>query len=142
MITWRNFSCWVQGNCSGPPPPRPVPGAGLAGGERTLPLAPPVDVARRQCVVAVREDFLETTLSNTVLWLSNLYITLPGVEKNHTTLVSVREGADAYLTGMTFVADGEKARVIDVNEDSRLFVAGARALTASYMGHLLHAYAL
>ena len=100
----------MQGNCSGPPP--------------ELDLTPPLDERNGQCVVQVREDFLEQPLLGTTLWISNLYITLPGVEKNHSTLIGVH-GGDLYMTGMTFVGDGDKARAIDVKENRRVYVGRA-----------------
>ena len=100
----------MQGNCSGPPP--------------YLGLDPPRDSANRQCVITVREDFLEVPLQHSVLWISNLYVTLPGVEKNHSTLIGAH-GGDIYMTDMTFVADGDKARAIDVKENRRVYVSRA-----------------
>lgn len=100
----------VQGNCSGPVPSRafdPVP-------------------KFRQCVLTVREDFLEATLIGSRLWLSNLYVTLPAVpaKRNHSALVAVL-GPDLYLTDMAFVADGEHARALDVGGDRRVFISRA-----------------
>eukprot|EP00892_Ulva_mutabilis_P004012 jgi/Ulvmu1/1983/UM012_0145.1 len=46
---------------------------------------------------------------------------MPGVEKNHSTLIGVH-GGDMYLTDMTFVADGDKARAFDVIESRRVYV--------------------
>ena len=100
----------MQGNCSGPPP--------------ELNLTPPLDERNGQCVVQVREDFLEQHLQHSVLFIANLYITVPGVEKNHTTLIGVH-GGDIYMTGMTFVGDGDRARAIDVKENRRVYVGRA-----------------
>ena len=72
----------------------------------------------------MREDFLEVPTRNSQVWISNLYVTLPGVQKNHTTLIGVH-GGDVYLTNMTFVADGNKARAIDVGESRRIYVGRA-----------------
>ena len=76
--------------------------------------------------MTVREDFLEVPADheNLRLWISNLYVTVPRAEKNHTTLIGVH-GGDVYLTDMTFVADGEKARAVDVKENSRVYVGRA-----------------
>lgn len=100
----------MQGNCSSPPP--------------DLDLDPPRNSEKMQCVVKVREDFLEVPLQSSQLWISNLYVTLPGVEKNHTTLIGVH-GGDVYLTDMTFVADGDKARAVDVKENRRVYIGRA-----------------
>lgn len=108
---------YMQGHCSGPP-------------DFGLNLDPPRDEANLQCVIIVREDFLELPLRDSAAWISNLYITLPGVEKNHTTLIGVY-GGDLYMTAMTFVGDGDKARAIDVKESGRVYVgrASRRALS-------------
>eukprot|EP00892_Ulva_mutabilis_P012442 jgi/Ulvmu1/9570/UM053_0060.1 len=84
-------------------------------------LDPSLNSDSHQCLIIVREDFLELPLENSQVWLSNLYITLPGVEKNHSTLIGVH-GGDMYLTDMAFVADGDKARAIDVKENRRVYV--------------------
>lgn len=110
----------MQGNCSGAP-------------QFDLPpLDPPLAQERRQCLIYVREDFLETPLQDSHLWLSNLYVTMPGVEKNHSTLIGAH-GGDVYMTDMTFVADGDKARAVDVKEGRRVYIAGA--LTTSRRCH-------
>ena len=100
----------MQGNCSGPPP--------------DLDLDPPRNEINRQCVIKVREDFLELPLHGSVVWISSLYVTLSGLETNHSTLVSVH-GSDLYMTDMTFVANGHKARAIDVKENHRVYVGRA-----------------
>lgn len=113
----------MQGNCSGAP-------------QFDLPpLDPPLAQERRQCLIYVREDFLETPLQDSHLWLSNLYVTMPGVEKNHSTLIGAH-GGDVYMTDMTFVADGDKARAVDVKEGRRVYIAGA--LTTSRRCHRQH----
>ena len=100
----------MQGNCSRPPP--------------DLDLDPPRDSANRQCVITVREDFLELPLQGTALSISNLYVTLSGVEKNHTTLIGVH-GGDLYVSDMSFVGDRDRARAIDVKENRRVYVGCA-----------------
>lgn len=75
-------------------------------------------------MITVREDFLESSLSNALVWISNLYVTLPGVEKNHSTLIGIH-GGEMYLTDMTFVGDGDKARAIDISENRRVFISSA-----------------
>ena len=98
----------MQGNCSGPPP--------------FLNPDPPVNADSGQCVITVHEDFLELHIQQSQLWIGNLYVATPGLgSKNHTTLIGVH-GGDLYMTDMTFIADGDKARAIDVNENSRVYV--------------------
>lgn len=116
----------LQGNCSSPP-------EGL-----TLQLDPPPKAG--QCVVTVREDFLEMSVQMSVLWISNLYIRLPGVEKNHSTLIGI-EASDVYLTDMTFAGDGVKARAVDVQEDRRVFIARALLHVEALSSHLSYTYA-
>lgn len=77
-----------------------------------------------QCVLVVREDFLEATLQGKHLWLSDLYLKLPGVVKGHSTLIGV-SGGDVYVTDMSFVGDGVKARAIAVDGTRNLYVASA-----------------
>lgn len=104
----------VQGNCSHPP----------AQADKPRILDPPRK--HGQCVITVREDFLEAPLEGSSLWLAGLYLTLPPVrvDRNHSTLINV-VGADVYLTEMTFVADGQRSRAIDVGGDRRVYIAGA-----------------
>lgn len=66
-------------------------------------------------------------LQNSQVWISNLYVRLAGVDKSHSTLIAVLAG-DVYLTDMTFVADGDKARAVDVKKDSRIFIARESAV--------------
>lgn len=96
----------MQGNCTVPP-------------TETL---DPLRQSNTQCVVSIREDFLEVETEGAQLWISNLYVRLLGVEKDHSTLISVHNG-ELYLTDMTFVGDGHKARAIDVKSARRLYVA-------------------
>lgn len=77
-----------------------------------------------QCVITVREDFLESSLANSTLWVSNLYVTIIAADKNHSTLMAAH-GGDMYLTDMTFHGDGQNARAIDIAENRRVFVSGA-----------------
>lgn len=107
----------VQGNCTGPPP-----------GQPGLLLDPPADIAAQQCVLIVTEGFLNISTLNSIspVWLSNIYITLPGlgVKKSHTTLIGVR-GGDVYLTATTFVADAYNSRAVDDHDDGRLYIERA-----------------
>ena len=83
---------------------------------------PPVNADSGQCVITVHEDFLELHIQQSQLWIGNLYVATPGLgSKNHTTLIGVH-GGDLYMTDMTFIADGDKARAMDVNENSRVYV--------------------
>ena len=109
----------MQGNCSRPPP--------------DLDLDPPRNSANRQCVITVREDFLELPLQNTQAWISNLYVTLTDVVRNDSTLVGVH-GGDLYMTDMTFVADGHMARAIEVKENRRVYIG--RMLSESNCNHM------
>lgn len=83
-----------------------------------------------QCVVTVSKNFLEVFDEGARLWVHNLYVRLEGVEKNHSSVVSVH-GGDVYLTSMTFVGGGiagkEKARAINVRQNRRLYVSSACA---------------
>eukprot|EP00892_Ulva_mutabilis_P003618 jgi/Ulvmu1/1628/UM113_0005.1 len=107
----------IRGNCSHAPPEA---------------MAPPSGAPARgagQCMVVVREDWLEAPLEGSRLWLSNLYVTLPAApappvlpDRNHSTMVSV-PGADVYLTGMTFAGDGGEARALDVSGGRRAFLS-------------------
>ena len=109
ILELGNRVCGLQGNCSGPAPTSNT-------------LYPPL--ASGQCLITVREDFLEVPTQNSQAWISNLYVTLPGVQKNHTTLIGVH-GGDLYMTNMTFVADGDKARAVDGGEGTRIYVGRA-----------------
>lgn len=97
---------FTQGNCTAPP---------------TDTVDPP-RITNTQCVISVREDFLEVPSEGALLWLSDLYVKLLGVEKEHSTLIGVHSG-DVYLTNMTFVGDGHKARAIDVKATRKLYVS-------------------
>lgn len=105
----KHSSVAVQGNCSKPVDP-----------ERELDPVPKF----RQCVLTVREDFLEATLIGSRLWLSNLYVTLPATPgpRNHSALIATL-GPDIYMTDMAFVADGRNARALDVGGDRRVFIS-------------------
>lgn len=96
----------MQGNCTAQP---------------TGALDPPRK-SNTQCVLTVREDFLEAVIDGTHLWISDLYVKLPGLEKGHSTLIGVH-GGDVYLTDMTFVGDRDKARAIDVLSARNVYVA-------------------
>ena len=80
-------------------------------------------------MIKVREDFLEVPLQDSVVWISNLYVTMPGMEKNQSTLIGVH-GGDLYMTDMAFVADGDKARAVDVKENRRVYIG--RAIPEKY----------
>eukprot|EP00892_Ulva_mutabilis_P004011 jgi/Ulvmu1/1982/UM012_0144.1 len=90
--------------------------------------AAPVDVGLLlrpgQCLVTVRQNFLEQRLPGGTVWISDLYITIsrPSQESSITaTLVDVAAG-DMYLTDMTFAGRGERGRAVDVGESSRIYV--------------------
>ena len=99
----------MQGNCTGPPPERLI-------------LDPPLDTASRQCLIVVREDFLQVTesIESSPVWISSLYVLLPGVEKNNTNVMYV-QGGDLYMTNMTFVGDGH-GRAVQVEDYRRLYI--------------------
>ena len=80
-------------------------------------------------MINVAEDFLEINVTNAVVWMSNLYVTLPGMavrsmEEIHMSPIGVR-GGDLYITDMTFDGGGKKAHAIDVEEYRRVYVGRA-----------------
>jgi hypothetical protein len=90
-----------------------------------------VDPAPRdasQCIITLREDFVEVEGDGKPLWLSKLYLKLAGVEKEHSTLLGV-SGSDVYVTDMAFVGDKVKARAIDLKGLRKLYVASADLLS-------------
>jgi hypothetical protein len=111
----------MQGHCPEDPPRK---------------LDPPRQ-SRTQCVLTVREDFLEAPTKHSEVWISGLYVVLAGVPKEHSGLLGVH-GADVYVTDVAFVGDRLKARAIDVHENCRLYVAGALTAAAARM-HCMHA---
>jgi hypothetical protein len=107
-ITSLKYDC-VQGNCTPP----------------SFSLDPPRSTTT-QCVITIREDFLEIVPENGQVWVSDLYVKLLGVEKEHSTLVGAH-GGEVYLTNMVFVGDRDKARAIDV-KGRKLYVASRSPL--------------
>lgn len=107
MWVHRPRTALVQGNCTAQP---------------TGALDPPRKT-NTQCVILIREDFLEVVAEGALIWISDLYVKLIGVEKGHSTLIGLTKG-DMYLTDMTFVGDRDKARAIDVSSNHRLYVSG------------------
>ena len=87
----------------------------------------PVPRRPGQCVVTVREDFLEANPGpDSLVWLSGLYVyTLGLVDKNQGTVLASH--TDLFLTDMTLVAQGHKARGVEVQENQTIFMAGARS---------------
>jgi hypothetical protein len=120
--------CWaartevtVQGNCS----QEPGPGVLLGPPRRT----------DRQCVITVREDFLEFNAARSHGFVSDLYVQLPGYEaKEHSTLVGIKKG-NLYLANMTFVGDGVRARAVDAHEKTSVYMTGAHASTSQVHHH-------
>lgn len=109
-------TCCVQGNCSQAQSPGDLD---------------PPRLNNNQCLIIVKEDFLEVASEGSPLWMSDLYVKLPGVEKNHSTLVGVH-GSDVYLTNMAFIGDNNKARAIDMWSGRKLYIASAHPLLAPW----------
>jgi hypothetical protein len=103
----------VYGNCSGLPDPT---------GAST-----PKGPARRdsQCVLTVREDFLEIGGGNHMeVLVSDLYIQLADAEKEgEGTLISVKAG-NTYLANVSFVGNRDGCRGLDVQNNTNILVAG------------------
>ena len=101
---------FMQGNCSSE-----------VEGTLQPPLGP------NQCLVLLTEDFLEADLDeDSHVWVSGLYIKYDvglAEEKNHTTVLKSAH-SNLYLTDLTLVAEGSKARAVDVKENQTVFVAG------------------
>lgn len=87
----------------------------------------PVPRRPGQCLVTVREDFLEANPGpDSLVWLSGLYVyTLGLIDKNQGTVLASH--TDLFLTDMTLVAQGHKARGIEVQENQTVFMAGAHS---------------
>lgn len=106
-----HFAVYVQGNCTAQP---------------TGTLDPPRK-SNTQCLILVRENFLEVPTEGSQVWISNLHVKLAGLERHHTTLIGVH-GGDVYLTNMSFICDKNIARAIDVKENRKLYVSSANLL--------------
>jgi hypothetical protein len=86
-----------------------------------------VPMTEGQCLITVREDWLEVSAALATLWISNLYIQLKptsGPPREASTVIGVQKG-DLYLTNVTFEGDGNNCRAIDVVEEQRLYARGA-----------------
>jgi hypothetical protein len=104
----------VQGNCSQP--------------------SPLVDARypwrMGQCVLTVREDFLQLDILARDFWIHQVYVRIVGNATgghDEATLIGVQQG-NLYVTDATFIADGYKSRAIDVNEGNSLYARGAKCL--------------
>ena len=98
----------MQGNCTEAPAglhldPAPQPG---------------------QCVITLRQDFLDVALSDSEVWLSGLYLHLRGLTRVQSAVVTAR-GRGLYLTNMTFAGDNLLQRGLHVMERSNVFIIGA-----------------
>jgi hypothetical protein len=97
-------------------------------GNCTAQFAEQLDPRRKpstQCVITVREDFLEVPTDLAQVWISDLYVRIrvpPAQRYKFSTLIGVH-GGDVYLTDMSFVGDGDKCRAIDVKEKRKLYVS-------------------
>jgi hypothetical protein len=100
----------VQGNCSQPSPLVDARYAWRMG----------------QCVLTVREDFLQLDILARDFWMHQVYVRIVGNatgSHDEATLIGVQQG-NLYLTDVTFIADGYKSRAIDVNEGNKLYARG------------------
>lgn len=92
-------------------------------------------ITPRQCVISVRERFLNMQAGGSQLWLSDLIILLrpdhslfsdtlsaSSVFRFPSRLLGVDSG-DVYLTGMTFVGSGDMSNAILLTPFSQLYVS-------------------
>ena len=100
----------MQGNCTEPLAPE------------LLALYPPPQPG--QCVITLRQDFLDVALQDSQIWLSSMYLHLPGLPRNPSAVVTVG-GRVVYMTNMTFAGDKQLQRGLLVMERSRVFISGA-----------------
>jgi hypothetical protein len=83
-----------------------------------------------QCVLTVREDFLQLDILARDFWIHQVYVRIVGNATgghDEATLIGVQQG-NLYVTDATFIADGYKSRAIDVNEGNSLYARGAKCL--------------
>jgi hypothetical protein len=101
----------LQGNCTKEPAVAPVPAR----------------ITKRQCVLSVREDFLEISGHSSRLLLSNVYIQLsesgPDRKRANSLLLRIAEGG-MYVANVTLKGDGKSSRGVDVADGARFYAAG------------------
>jgi hypothetical protein len=101
----------VQGNCSMPSPHADARYPWRMG----------------QCVLTVREDFLQLMVAGRNFWMHQVYVRIVGNATGghgEATLIGLQQG-NLYLTDSTFVGTGQSSRVVDVNVGSSLYARGA-----------------
>eukprot|EP00892_Ulva_mutabilis_P011325 jgi/Ulvmu1/8565/UM045_0007.1 len=98
----------IRGNCTAPPP--------------SLQLDPPPKP--HQCVITVRQDFLDIALADSIVWLSDLYIRLAGLPRTASVLITSR-GRALYMTNMTLAGDGHDSQALRIRDRSTAFISGS-----------------
>ena len=80
-----------------------------------------------QCVITLRQDFLDVSLPDSEVWLSSfilqLYLHLRRLPRNPSAVVTVGD-RDVYMTNMTFAGDQQPQRGVLVKERSNMFISG------------------
>jgi hypothetical protein len=111
-MTFSHCRQRLQGNCTKEPPT----------------VAIPPRLTKRQCILDVREDFLEVSGPTNRLLLADLYIQLgsSGSERMraNSLMLHVAEGG-MYIVNVTLKGDGKASRGVDVGNGALFFAAGA-----------------
>eukprot|EP00892_Ulva_mutabilis_P003551 jgi/Ulvmu1/1568/UM110_0031.1 len=107
----------IRGNCT----------QALEGGPLLLPLKP------QQCVITVLKSFLDVALDDSLVWLSDLYISVSGQPRDGTaaTLITAR-GRALYMTNMTLSGNGATARAVHVMPRGTLFFSESLITSFTY----------
>lgn len=90
----------------------------------------------RQCIITVRDSFLDVAVDAADVWLSDLYIRVASWDVTPRTVLRAGRG-DLWLTHVSLIGQGELCRGVEVHEKRRLFARGNSHSLLTLTSHFL-----